>query len=687
MRVLHRAVGARRRGQPPDGRHRARGRGARGRRRARGHAARPERQLLRSRPRRRPVPPAVRRPAARARRGRRHRAHPLHVAAPQGPPPRDDRGDGRVRDRVRAPAPARCSRAATARWRACTAATRPSATSSGSRRRAPRSPTSPSPPTSSSASPARPTPTSTARSTSSRPRAYDAAYTFVFSPRPGHAAAATMTDDFVAPEVAQERMQRLIDVVERHALAQARGARRARRGGARRRPVEEGPDDAGRAAPARTSSCTSRPAPSTRAGRPVEVRITRAAPHWLRGRARRRRRPAPPARVRIPVAAGAEPRRHAPRARRPDRVGQVRRSRSPRRARSATSRSSRSTRCRSTAGSTSARRSRRAAERAAVAHHLIDVADPSEDWSVARFQAAARAAVADIEARGQRALLVGGTGLYVQAVVDDLAFPPRTSTLRAELEARDRRAAAGSRRRTRELARRRSGRPRRGSSRGNARRIVRALEVIRAHRPAVLVVRAGHRRRTARTVFPVAHGRRRGCRRAELARRIDRAVRRDARRRPRRRGRDGARRRPGGSRAPPAQAIGYKEVLDAPRRARCRRSTPRSTRPSAAPGAFARRQRVWFRRDPRITWLGARPRIRAAMPAGASLAVVEPMSTLQLAKLHATGNDFLVQLDADCDRDRRRTRPRRRALRPPPRHRRRRADHRSARAPTAPTAR
>ncbi len=48
--------------------------------------------------------------------------------------------------------------------------------------------------------------------------AYDAAYTFVFSPRPG-TPAADMVDDFVAPEVAQERMRRLGDVVERHALA------------------------------------------------------------------------------------------------------------------------------------------------------------------------------------------------------------------------------------------------------------------------------------------------------------------------------------------------------------------------------------------------------------------------------------------------------------------------------------
>ena len=58
-------------------------------------------------------------------------------------------------------------------------------------------------------------------------------------------------------------------------------------------------------------------------------------------------------------------------------------------------------------------------------HHLIDVADPWEDYTLARFAAEARRAVAAIEARGQRALLVGGTGLYLRAVVDDLAVPGR----------------------------------------------------------------------------------------------------------------------------------------------------------------------------------------------------------------------------------------------------------------------
>ena len=66
-----------------------------------------------------------------------------------------------------------------------------------------------------------------------------------------------------------------------------------------------------------------------------------------------------------------------------------------------------------------------AAERAEVAHHLLDLADPWEDYTLARYAAAARSALADIEARGQRALLVGGTGLYLRAVVDDLHVPGR----------------------------------------------------------------------------------------------------------------------------------------------------------------------------------------------------------------------------------------------------------------------
>ena len=74
------------------------------------------------------------------------------------------------------------------------------------------------------------------------------------------------------------------------------------------------------------------------------------------------------------------------------------------------------------------------AERARVPHHLIDLVDPSEDFSVAEFQRAYRTVIGDLQTRGKRALLVGGTGLYHRAVVDDLDIPGEWPEIRAGLE-------------------------------------------------------------------------------------------------------------------------------------------------------------------------------------------------------------------------------------------------------------
>ncbi|MDR7481207.1 MAG: tRNA (adenosine(37)-N6)-dimethylallyltransferase MiaA [Armatimonadota bacterium] len=78
-----------------------------------------------------------------------------------------------------------------------------------------------------------------------------------------------------------------------------------------------------------------------------------------------------------------------------------------------------------------------AAARAAVPHHLLDVVDPQETFTVAQFQRLAHAAIADIRRRGKQPLLVGGTGLYIRAVVDDLRIPAVAPdpVLRARLEA------------------------------------------------------------------------------------------------------------------------------------------------------------------------------------------------------------------------------------------------------------
>ena len=78
-----------------------------------------------------------------------------------------------------------------------------------------------------------------------------------------------------------------------------------------------------------------------------------------------------------------------------------------------------------------------AAEQARVPHHLIDVTTPDRPWTLSQYQAAALASIADIRARGRRALLVGGTGQYIRAVVEGWQAPPGDpdGALRAELEA------------------------------------------------------------------------------------------------------------------------------------------------------------------------------------------------------------------------------------------------------------
>ena len=76
-------------------------------------------------------------------------------------------------------------------------------------------------------------------------------------------------------------------------------------------------------------------------------------------------------------------------------------------------------------------------EMAGVPHHMLDVAEPDESFSVARYQEMAEECIADIQARGKRALLVGGTGLYLRSLRQPMAMGDVSGdeTLRAELEA------------------------------------------------------------------------------------------------------------------------------------------------------------------------------------------------------------------------------------------------------------
>ena len=249
-----------------------------------------------------------------------------------------------------------------------------------------------------------------------------------------------------------------------------------------------------------------------------------------------------------------------------------------------------------------------ASERTAAPHHLVDVAGPDEEWSAVRHQAAARAAVGDIEKRGNRALLVGGTGLYVQAVVDDLRFPQEDPDLRAELEAWT--GEPGGVAAAYDELRRRDATAAEKIDPHNARRIVRALEVIRLTSRPFSSFGPGLDQ-FGPTAFPVRMtgvwlpreivntrigDRFAAMRSAGLVDEVQRLL-------------DG----PPLSRTA-AQAIGYKEVIAAlsaaePSLDAAIDTAARRTR------SFARRQRMWFRRDPRITWIGATDNPCAVLPA------------------------------------------------------------------------
>ncbi len=231
------------------------------------------------------------------------------------------------------------------------------------------------------------------------------------------------------------------------------------------------------------------------------------------------------------------------------------------------------------------------AERDGVPHHLLDIWDVTEPASVAEYQRLARAAVDDILSRGRVPLLVGGSGLYVRAVLERFEFPGTDAALRERLE--------------RELAevgpaplyaRLRAADPvaADGILPGNGRRIVRALEVIELTgapftaslpqpTPYYPSVQLGVDLDT-------------GLLDERIALRVDRMW------------ADGlvsetrelvGRGLPEGRTA--SRALGYQQVLrmlaGELTEAQAHDETVRATR------RFVRRQRSWFRRDPRIHWL------------------------------------------------------------------------------------
>lgn len=230
-------------------------------------------------------------------------------------------------------------------------------------------------------------------------------------------------------------------------------------------------------------------------------------------------------------------------------------------------------------------------ERREVRYHLVDLVDPDEEFTVAQFQRCARAALAAIEGRAHRALYVGGTGLYHRAVIDDLDLPGRYPAVRVDLERRAKDDLAGL---YEELARLDPAAAARLEA-SNERRVVRALEVTLGagrpfssfgegltHYPPSRVVQVGlevelaelDRRVEERFLAWMETGLLEEV--ASLAAR------------------------PKGLSRTARQAVGYRELLahleGGVELERCVEDALTQSR------RLIRRQRAWFRRDPRVEW-------------------------------------------------------------------------------------
>ena len=230
-------------------------------------------------------------------------------------------------------------------------------------------------------------------------------------------------------------------------------------------------------------------------------------------------------------------------------------------------------------------------ERARVPHHLLDVFEPAHDVTVSEFQTLARAAIEDIAGRGKLPLLVGGSGLYFRAVVDELRFPPRAQEVRDRLEEEAERDGPEA------LHERLRGVDPKAASKiepTNARRTIRALEVIEitgapfSDNDSFDVFESIYDLAAAGLTFPRDQLFDRVATRVDEM--LDRGLIEEA-----------IRVATNGMGRTARQALGYRQIFDSPDApdSELRDDIVKATK------KFVRRQEAWFRADPRITWFDA----------------------------------------------------------------------------------
>jgi tRNA dimethylallyltransferase len=231
-------------------------------------------------------------------------------------------------------------------------------------------------------------------------------------------------------------------------------------------------------------------------------------------------------------------------------------------------------------------------ERHGVPHHLLDVWDVTVAASVAEYQRMARATIDALLAQGRTPVLVGGSGLYVRAAIDELEFPGTDPLVRARLEQELDEVGPG------ELHRRLAGLDplaARAILPSNGRRIVRALEVVEITGKPFTASLPGHDSVYDAVQIGVLVPRPELDRRIAL--RVDRMWEAGLVAEVEKLSAVGLREGRTASRA-----LGYQQAL-AQLDGDCgeqeaREETVRATK------RFARRQESWFRRDPRVHWLG-----------------------------------------------------------------------------------